>query len=182
VSFCDTPAVFRVLWACNGFALESAAPCLVSVVNYSLDRSYVSHGVLPTITDGGVASCEPDVCAGDQSGVEEDGDSVADEIEEEDRRIECLGVRYPIYTEYPKGDPRHNERNENEDECEAGDLRKKYQFFVLSENGKGSFYKVNALRRSPHCLIQACHAFIYLANSRDRENKAPVSCYVCAAP
>src|SRR5665647_3829096 len=48
VSFCDTPPVFRVLWACNGFALESAAPCLVRVVNCSLDRPCVTQDEIVT--------------------------------------------------------------------------------------------------------------------------------------
>lgn len=50
-----------------------------------------------------------------------------------------------------QGDLGYDEHNENENECEARDQRKERQLFVLSEDGKGSFYKIDALRKSPDC-------------------------------
>jgi hypothetical protein len=54
--------------------------------------------------------------------------------------------------------------------------------FVLSEDKKGSFYKVDALRKSSHRRLEVCHAFKYFANLCDWQNKTPVSRLVCAVP
>ena len=130
--------------------------------------------------DGGVASREPDVGAGDQSGVEEDYDSIADEIKKEQRRIERIGVRYSVCSECPDGNQGRDERNENENEGDAGYQRKEHQLFILSEDEKGSSYKVDALGKSSHRLLEVCHALIYLPNLRDWLNEALVSRWACA--